>query len=70
MIYSDGASESLNEAGDEFGEAKLIEIVQKNRSRTAPGIRDKIDEALTQFVGKAKAVDDLTLVILKRKSEA
>lgn len=69
LIYSDGASESLNEAGDEFGEARLIEIVQKHRHRTAAGIRDRIDEALTQFVGKAKTVDDLTLVILKRKSE-
>jgi serine phosphatase RsbU (regulator of sigma subunit) len=69
VIYSDGASESLDEAGEEFGEARLIEIVQKNRGRTAAGVRDRIDEALTRFVGKAKSVDDLTLVILKRKSE-
>jgi phosphoserine phosphatase RsbU/P len=62
-------SESLNEQGEEFGEARLIEIVQKNRGRTAAGVRDRIDEALTRFVGKAKSVDDLTLVILKRKSQ-
>ncbi|MEP7270357.1 MAG: SpoIIE family protein phosphatase [Acidobacteriota bacterium] len=69
VIYSDGASESQNEEGDEFGEGRLLEIVQKNRTRTAAGIRDRIDEALTQFVGKAKTIDDLTLVILKRKAE-
>lgn len=69
VIYSDGASESLNEEGEEFGEARLIELVQKNRGRTAAGLRDRIDEALTRFVGKAKSVDDLTLVILKRKSQ-
>jgi phosphoserine phosphatase RsbU/P len=68
VIYSDGVSESLDEAGEEFGEARLIEIVQKHRGRTAAGLRDRIDEALTRFVGKAKSVDDLTLVILKRKS--
>ncbi|MBO0800718.1 MAG: SpoIIE family protein phosphatase, partial [Blastocatellia bacterium] len=68
VIYSDGASESLNEQGEEFGEARLIEIAQKHRGRTAAGLRDRIDEALTKFVGKAKSVDDLTLVILKRKS--
>jgi phosphoserine phosphatase RsbU/P len=67
VIYSDGATESVSETEEEFGEARLIEIVQKNRGRTAAGIRDRIDEGLTQFVGKAKAVDDLTLVILKRK---
>lgn len=68
VIYSDGVTESLNEEGEEFGEARLIEIVQKNRGRTAAGLRDRIDEALAKFVGKAKTVDDLTLVIVKRKN--
>jgi serine phosphatase RsbU (regulator of sigma subunit) len=68
VVYSDGVTESLNEQGEEFGEARLIEIVQKHRGRTAAGLRDRIDEALTKFVGKASAVDDLTLVILKRKT--
>jgi len=68
VVYSDGVTESLDEAGEEFGEARLIEIVQKNRGRTAAGLRDRIDEALTKFVGKADSVDDLTIVILKRKS--
>jgi sigma-B regulation protein RsbU (phosphoserine phosphatase) len=69
VIYSDGVTESQNEAGEEFDEARLIEIVQRHRGRTAAGLRDRIDEALQKFVGKAKTVDDLTLVILKRKSE-
>jgi phosphoserine phosphatase RsbU/P len=69
VIYSDGVTESLNEQGEEFGEAHLIEIVQRNRGRTAAGLRDRIDDALQRFVGKAKSVDDLTMVILKRKSE-
>lgn len=69
VVYSDGASESVNEEGEEFGESRLIEIVQKNRTRTAAGMRDRIEEALALFVGKAKSVDDLTLVILKRKTE-
>lgn len=68
VIYSDGVTESLDEEGEEFGESRLIEIVQKNRGRTAAGLRDRIDEALAKFVGKAKSVDDLTLVIVKRKS--
>ena len=67
VIYSDGVTESVNENDDEFGEAQLLEIIQKNLSRTAAGIRDRIDEALTRFVGKAKTVDDLTMVIVKRE---
>ena len=68
VIYSDGVTESVNEQDEEFGESLLIEVVQKNRGRTAAGLRDRIDEALTRFVGKAKTVDDLTLVIVKRNS--
>ncbi len=70
VIYSDGVTESLNEAEEEFGEARLIEVVRQHRDRTAAGLRDRIDEALTRFVGKARTVDDLTLVILKRTSES
>jgi serine phosphatase RsbU (regulator of sigma subunit)/pSer/pThr/pTyr-binding forkhead associated (FHA) protein len=68
VIYSDGVTESQDEEGEEFGESRLIEIVQKNRGRTPAGLRDRIDEALAKFVGKAKSVDDLTLVIVKRKN--
>lgn len=66
-IYSDGVTESLNEQEEEFGEEALVNIIKQHRHRTAAGIRDRIDEALTRFVGKAKSVDDLTLVILKRQ---
>jgi serine phosphatase RsbU (regulator of sigma subunit) len=69
VIYSDGVTESQNEQGDEFDEARLIEVVQRNRERSAASIRDRVDEALTKFVGQATAVDDLTLVILKRSRQ-
>ncbi|MFN0110908.1 MAG: SpoIIE family protein phosphatase [Blastocatellia bacterium] len=68
VIYSDGVTESQSEDGEEFGESRLIEIVQRNRGRTPAGLRDRIDESLAKFVGKAKSVDDLTLVIVKRKN--
>jgi phosphoserine phosphatase RsbU/P len=68
VVYSDGISESVNLAGDEFGDDRLIDVVAKNMSRSAGKIRDKIDEALSRFVGTAAPVDDMTLLILKRKA--
>jgi serine phosphatase RsbU (regulator of sigma subunit) len=68
IIYSDGVTESQDEPGEEFGEQRLIEVAQRYRDRSVAGLRDRIDEALTRFVGKARAVDDLTMVILKRVS--
>lgn len=66
VIYSDGITESVNEQDDEFGMERLVEIVAKYRTQGASRIRDRIDEAVGKFVGKAAPVDDMTLVILKR----
>src|SRR5262249_46953008 len=67
-VFFHGMTESLDEEGEEVREARLIQNVQKHPGRTGAGLRDRIDEALTRFVGKASGVDDLTIVILKRKT--
>lgn len=66
VIYSDGITDSVNEADEEFGEQRLIEIVRRYRNRTASQIRDRIDEAINQFVGQSPPIDDTTIVIIKR----
>ncbi|MGI8468903.1 MAG: SpoIIE family protein phosphatase [Pyrinomonadaceae bacterium] len=69
VIYSDGVSEANNLKGDEFGMEKLIEVVRQNRGRSASGLRDKIESALSVFTETAPANDDITLVIVKRKEQ-
>ena len=66
VIYSDGITESVNEREEEFEEERLIEVVKNNTGRSASGIRDRIDEALSRFVGTTAPVDDMTLMIIKR----
>jgi len=66
ILYSDGISESTNERGDEFGVTRLLDVVRSNRHLKTSQLRDRIDEALSHFVGKARPVDDMTLVIAKR----
>jgi serine phosphatase RsbU (regulator of sigma subunit) len=66
VIYSDGITESINEREEEFEEERLIEVVRNNLGRPASGIRDRIDEALSRFVGTTAPVDDMTLMIIKR----
>jgi sigma-B regulation protein RsbU (phosphoserine phosphatase) len=69
VVYSDGITESVNEAGEEFGETRLIDVVVKYIERTAAGLRDRVDEALSRFVGTAPPVDDMTLMIVKRTAQ-
>ncbi|HEX5708174.1 MAG TPA: PP2C family protein-serine/threonine phosphatase, partial [Pyrinomonadaceae bacterium] len=70
VIYSDGVTESNNPAGEEFGEGRLADTVAHNVQRSAAGIRDKIDDALTKFAQGTPAGDDITLVIVKRAEAA
>jgi serine phosphatase RsbU (regulator of sigma subunit) len=69
VIYSDGVSETQNQAGEEFGAMRLYDVVARNLDSSAAGVRDKIESALTKFAQGTDSVDDLTLVIVKRQAE-
>ncbi len=66
VIYSDGITESVNERDEEFEDWRLLDVIKNNMHRSASGIRDRIDEALSRFVGTTAPVDDMTLMIIKR----
>ncbi|MEP6571018.1 MAG: SpoIIE family protein phosphatase, partial [Acidobacteriota bacterium] len=70
VIYSDGVTEAASPAGEEFGPTRLYEVVSRNVDASAAGIRDRIESALTKFSQGTQAADDITLVIVKRQSEA
>ncbi len=66
MIYSDGVNETVNQKDEEFGVERLSQTVKDNLDKSASGLRDKIEGALTKFADGADAPDDITLVIVKR----
>lgn len=66
VTFSDGITESQNEAGGEFGEERLIETIRKHRAESAELIRERIHETVDAFVGEAPQHDDVTLTVLKR----
>jgi serine phosphatase RsbU (regulator of sigma subunit) len=67
VVYSDGVTETQNPEGDEFGTMRLQEVIAENLGLTASGIRDKIEASLSAFAQGTPAVDDITLVIVKRQ---
>lgn len=67
VIYSDGVSEAANLKGEEFGMDRLSNVISKNLTASASGLRDKVESALSTFTQTAPAGDDITLVIVKKK---
>ncbi len=66
VIYSDGVNETQNPEGEEFGMARLSDVLVRNINESAARVRDRIEDALTKFAQGTPSVDDITLVIVKR----
>jgi len=62
ILFTDGVTEASN-AGEEFGEQRLLKILEAHRTSTAAEIKSEILDALTDFNG-ATWHDDATLLIL------
>ena len=67
LIYSDGITEAMNENLEEFGEKKLVEVVQKYKGNSADEIIKKILENVNLHVGQALQNDDRTIILVIRK---
>lgn len=68
LVFSDGISEAINEAGDEFGEQRIPEIVIRNRGSSALELIDSIIREVMTFSKGLAQRDDMTVVAIKRTS--
>ncbi len=65
VFCSDGIFEAMNEDGQEFGAARLCDVVREYRQQTARGIVDAIFDAAAAFQRGAPRHDDMTAVAVK-----
>jgi serine phosphatase RsbU (regulator of sigma subunit) len=66
VLYTDGLIETVNDAGREYGQARLERAIGRSEGgRTAREIRDAILEDLSSFKGDADQLDDITLVVVR-----
>lgn len=65
LLFSDGASETLNPGGDLFGRERLLECFREHREARIEFALAKIEEALNAHRGTATLTDDLTLIAME-----
>jgi phosphoserine phosphatase RsbU/P len=65
VLFTDGISDARNRAGERIGEAKMLDVLKKNRDRDPDVILEAVFEVLERYVGRAPQRDDLTMVVLK-----
>jgi serine phosphatase RsbU (regulator of sigma subunit) len=67
VMYTDGVTEAASEAGEEFGEDRLISILRGQRHLPVPRLLETIVATVQEF-SERKQADDITLVIARCKS--
>jgi phosphoserine phosphatase RsbU/P len=66
LAYSDGVTEPENDFG-EFGEQRLIELVQQNRDLPLARISEIVTNAVDDWIGANEQPDDVTLVLARAR---
>lgn len=69
VLYSDGITEAENAKGEEFGELRLLGMIEQNCERPLAEIQDLVLEAVREWSGD-ELEDDLTLLFVRATGKA
>jgi serine phosphatase RsbU (regulator of sigma subunit) len=62
LLFTDGVTEAMNAAGEQFGEIRLIEIINRNRANSANNVLNQILSNVSDHAA-GKFQDDVTLLM-------
>ncbi len=65
ILYTDGATEAENRAGDQFGVDKLEEVVRRAVAESPREIVRRLLKAIRKHTGSPGLQDDITLMVIK-----
>jgi phosphoserine phosphatase len=65
-LVSDGVFEQRNAAGEEYGEARVRDLIARNHAQAAADIGAELFAAVGAFAGETLQEDDMTVVLVKR----
>jgi serine phosphatase RsbU (regulator of sigma subunit)/pSer/pThr/pTyr-binding forkhead associated (FHA) protein len=65
IVFSDGVSEALSASGEEYGEGRILECVNKNLSLDPQRLLDALFSDVREFARGAAQSDDITGMVLR-----
>ena len=70
-LFTDGVTEAMNPAGEEYLEERLEAALQRTHTKSAADIVDLVQKDIAKFTGNAEELsDDLTMLVVKRAADA
>ena len=65
LLVSDGVTEAMNRAGEQFGEKRLLDLVNINHGSNSKKLVEDIMDSVQSFSSDTNQYDDITVVIVK-----
>ena len=69
VLFSDGVTEAMNAAGDEFTDERLLACIERHRGDPPQAVIDAILGEVRAFCGDATQSDDVTVVLVRYEGE-
>jgi serine phosphatase RsbU (regulator of sigma subunit) len=66
LLYTDGATDAIDEQGGDFGLERVGEVLKENCNLPAQEIVSALEEEIKGFSGSVEPFDDITLMMIKR----
>ena len=70
VVYSDGVTEAMNVAGEEFGRERLVDAIARGHGTKPEAVLERLLDAVRTFSRGAPQADDITVLILRYRGEA
>ena len=62
FVYTDGVPEAINEAEEQYGTQRLVDVLNATKARRLDEVLPEIRKSISDFEGGAKQFDDITML--------
>ena len=66
VLYTDGVTEAVDQLDAQFGEERLIKLIEENQDLHPEDLKNKIIDEVYEFASGTPQADDITLMVLRR----
>jgi serine phosphatase RsbU (regulator of sigma subunit) len=65
IVFSDGVSEAMSASGDEYGESRIVSVVEKHKGLDPKQLLEALFADVREFARGAPQSDDITAMVLR-----
>jgi len=65
VAYTDGITEAMNPGHEQFGEARLLDVVTRHADHAPEEMTDALFEAVAAHAGDEPQSDDITVLVVR-----